>query len=142
MANSISGEPYTKRDVPAVLPDLSRWATNLRGWLSIEFGNVQRGMARAVSRTVTDDTTAGVNDGLIVADATSAPLTVTLPDPNLVGGMIVTILKADGSGNAVTIGGTVSGALNPTLATQYKAKTVQAFVPSPGDGVWLTTASV
>lgn len=142
MANSISGEPYAKRPVPAVLPDVSKWAKNLSAWLGVEFGNVQRGMTRAVSRTVTTATTATEADGLIAADATSAPFTVTLPDPNTVGGMTVTIKRINGAANAVTIGGTVDGAVNPTLGSQYASVTVQAFIPSPGNGVWLKTASI
>ena len=63
-------------------------------------------------------------DHTIRADATTAAFTVTLP-ASPVTGQIVCVKKVDNSVNAVTIGGTVDGAVNPTLVQQYSFKTMQ-----------------
>lgn len=122
---SLASQPYAKRPVPTPANTTTpAWAATLAAWLGTEFANVQRGMTRAPSRTVTSATTATASDGLILADATSAPVTVTLPDPRSVPDMAVTIKRTNGGGNAVTVGGTVDGTLNRTLASQYAAMTV------------------
>lgn len=138
-----ASQPYTRRAVPTPAPGgLSGWASQLSAWLRLEFANVQRGMASASSRTVTAATTALVTDGLILADATGGAFTVTLPDPSGVPDMVVTVKRLNGGANAVTIGGTVDGAANPTLAAQYDALTVWAHVPTGGTGAWYVVASV
>lgn len=62
-------------------------------------------------------------DSVILADATGGAFTVTLP-PVTETLKPITIVRMNGGGNAVTIGGTVNGAANPTLASQYAKKTV------------------
>ena len=56
---------------------------------------------------------------LVLADATGAPFTVTLPSATNRLGREIIIKRMNGGGNAVTIGGTVDGTLNPTLGAQY-----------------------
>lgn len=63
-------------------------------------------------------------DNEIFADATSGAFTVTLPTASTCAGKIFTIVKTDTGPNAVTIGGTVSGVVNPTLTVQYACITV------------------
>lgn len=136
---TVTAQPYAKRPVPD--PDgeksLAAWAAKIASYLGIEFANVQRGQARAGSRTVTDAYTATANDGLILADATSAPFEVTLPDPMAAKDTVLTIKRLNGGGNAVTVGGTVDGTLNPTLGAQWASKTVWS-----SGAAWYTVATV
>lgn len=55
----------------------------------------------------------------VLANATGGAFTVTLPSPVDRIGREIVIKRMNGGGNAVTIGGTVDGAVNPTLASQY-----------------------
>lgn len=133
----LAGPPYAKRAVPAPDVSVKDWPARLSAWLGVELANVQRGTARATSRTVTTDTLATTADGVIVVDATGAPVTVTLPDPASAVNSAITIKRINAGANAVTIGGTVDGAVNPTLASRYDAVTVWAHVAAPGSpGVW------
>lgn len=56
---------------------------------------------------------------LVLADAVGAPFTVTLPSATNRLGREIIIKRMNAGGNAVTIGGTVDGAVNPTLGAQY-----------------------
>jgi hypothetical protein len=139
---SLLGESYTKRAVPSSTEgDLPEWARKIVAWLGIEFGNVQRGMSQATSRTITTSTTLTVNDGLVLVDATSGSISATLPSPSAAQNTAITIKRIDASVNTVTIVGTIDGAVNPTLA-QWKAKTVWAYAPAGKVGVWYSTAVV
>ena len=136
---SISTQPYAKRPVPTPAGqsgNLKAWADRLAAWLGVEFANVQRGTIRASSKTVTAAYTALNTDGLILADATGGAFTVTLPAPATVHDMMVTIKRLNGGGNAVTIGGTVDGTLNRTLASQYATMTVWADISADPAGAW------
>lgn len=138
MANWIAAQAYTKR----TMPDVKAGLQGLLAFLSVEFGNVQRGIARAGSRVVTGNTTVVATDGLILVDTTTAAVTVTLPAANSVLDMLVTIKRISGGAHAVTISGTVDGAVNPTLGSQYAALTLWAYAPSTGAGTWYTVAKV
>lgn len=70
-------------------------------------------------------------DWLILVDATGGAITLTFPDAARLDGLLVTVVKIDSSANAVTLSATINGAVNPTLATQFAGKIVQA-----GQGVW------
>lgn len=63
---------------------------------------------------------------VVLADATSAAFTVTLPPANPYAGVAFTVKKTDASANAVTVDGaeTIDGAANYALAAQYDAVTV------------------
>jgi len=108
--------------------------------LGIEFGNVQRGMARAGSRTLTTSKTLTVHDGLVLVDATAGNISVTLPTIDDVADSVFTIKRIDASINTVTIVGTIDGVASPTLA-QWKSKTVWAYAPAGKAGVWYSVAS-
>lgn len=77
------------------------------------------------SRTVTGNTTALATDHIIYADATSAGLTVTLPQTTDGLGREYVVVKTDATGNAVTVavggGETINGAANKTITTQYES---------------------
>jgi len=75
-------------------------------------------------------------DGLVLASATGGALTVTLPAVGANAGQALTVKKIDSSAHAVTIGGTVDGAANPTLASQYQSMTVM----SDGTNWWKIAA--
>jgi hypothetical protein len=129
--NFLGGTGYSKRSVPTN-------ARELPAWLPTEFGNIERRIASARSKVVTANYTATVGDGLILANGA---ITVTLPNPRDVPDMVLTI-KRIGAAGTVTIGGTVDGALNPTLGSQYASKTIWAHVTSANIGTWHTVASV
>lgn len=108
-----------------------------QGYVDREHAAIQRAIPRAFTRPTTAATTVSALDDLILADATGGPFTVTLPPADRVKDLRVTIKKTDASANAVTVGGTVDGTANPTLATRYKSMTVQS------DGItWHKLASV
>lgn len=120
--------PYHRRPVPL---DYSR------EYFTKEFQSVARALPPSRIAVVRAAYTADETDWLILADGTAAAFAVTLPAASRVQGMAVTVKKTDASANAITIGATVDGAANPTLATQYKAMTVVS------DGnAWLKIASI
>lgn len=92
--------------------------------LDTQFKNVAIAFPPILPTNVFGAYTAQTTDHFIFADATTAAFTVTLPNPADVQCMEVTIKKVDASGHAVTVGGTVDGAVNPSLASRYNAMTV------------------
>lgn len=124
----VARQPYTKRPTPNAYD---------RTFLDLEFSNIQRAIPAVVVQTVTADYMPLVGDTTVFVDATAGAVSVFLPTASRTKGMTFTIKKIDASVHAVTIAGTLDGAVNPTLATQYKAKTVQS------DGTaWFTLATV
>lgn len=120
--------PYTPPGVPKAYDPT---------WTRTQLASIARAIKPTTGRTVVATTTIAATDEVIYCDATAGPFTVTLLPPDQVQFLTVTILKIDASANAVTLGGTVSGAISPTLATQYKSKTINS------DGIhWFTIASV
>lgn len=126
MASLFGGIPYTKRPVPTPTSDgLATWATKLTTWLAIEFGNLSRRTAPASTRAVTGDTTVLITDGMILCDTTSQAISVTWPTPiAATGDWVITILRTSAGAHNVTVVGTVSGTVNPTLTAQYKSMTI------------------
>lgn len=102
-----------------------------------QLARLAQSVAPTTGRSVVAATTILVTDDVIYCDATDAPFTVTLLPAAQCQFLKISIIKTDASANAVTIGGTVSGALNPTLATQYKSKTIVN-----NGSAWYTLASV
>lgn len=95
-------------------------------WERTQLASLAKADKPTTGRTVTTATIVAATDEVIYCDATAGPFTVTLLPANQVQFLTVSIIKIDASANAVTLGGTVSGAVNPTLATQYKAKTINS----------------
>jgi len=89
--------------------------------------------------------TATNTDTIVLADATAAAFTVTLPTSangfNSPVGQILHIKKKDVSANAVTIAAqgadTIQGAANISLAAQYNSRTLW----TDGSGTWYVLAS-
>lgn len=75
------------------------------------------------TKLVTTNYTAVASDGTIRVNATTAPVSITLPETNI--GYTLTIKKVDASLNAVTIVGVVDGVTNPTILVQYQSRTIQ-----------------
>ncbi len=69
-------------------------------------------------------------DETILADASSAAITVTLPDPASYPDEALSIKKIDSSANAVTVAPhgseTIDGAASVTLANQWDSVTVKS----------------
>jgi len=81
-------------------------------------------------KTVTAAYTLTSSDSTVLANASSAAFTVTLPDATTCSGREYVIKKIDSSANAVTVGvtgtQTIDGASSRSLASQYKYITVQS----------------
>lgn len=96
--------------------------------------NLARSVPPQITRNIVGATEVTTADGTIVADTTLSNFAVTLPPAAQVQFLAVAIINI-GSGT-LTITGTVSGVVNPTLA-QWKSKIVQS------DGTrWFTIAQV
>lgn len=74
--------------------------------------------------TITAAATLSINNCTVLADATTAPYTVTLPTASGATRRIYRILKKDASANAVTISTTAGG--NLVINTQYSGYVVQS----------------
>lgn len=114
--------PYAKRAAPQQYS---------KGYFDQELGNIQRGMVRRNVRFVEfasqpDFKVVLANDDTIAVDATGGAITITLPPPEQVQFLTVTIKRMNSGANVVTIGGTIDGAASPILAVQYAAKTFQS----------------
>lgn len=116
----LNRQPYQRQPVP------SSADAALRQMLTVEFQRVQGSYAPSGNmQRVTAAYRVLTSDQVILADASGGAFAVTLPAASAMLGMApLTIKKVDSSANAVTVTGTVDGAVNPTLATQYKAMTV------------------
>lgn len=69
---------------------------------------------------ITDDYTASLSDDVILCDATTSPLTITLPGADSRKGKSFTIKKVDSSGNAVTVAANaIDGASTRSLSSQF-----------------------
>lgn len=110
---------YLRREVPTD-------PTQLSGWLRTELSTIGRSIPPHRSRTVMTDDRIKATDWIVYVDATHGAFTLTLPSPDQVQDLVVTIKKTDNSGNAVTIGGTVDGVANRTLAAQYDGLTLSS----------------
>jgi hypothetical protein len=114
-----ASQTYTRSSPPA-----TQDVRVLRDWLGLELARVQQGIPRANVTTISANYTALPTDGVVLADSTTAPVTVTLPDPARVQYMQVTIKRANAGSNLVTIGGVVDGQTNPLLTEQYASATI------------------
>ena len=90
-------------DVMAALEDLAR-------------------QSEKTQKTVTGDTTLTESDYVVLVDATSGAVTITLPDADAVNsGRSFIIMKIDSSSNNVTISGdaNINGSASLVLSSQY-----------------------
>ena len=96
--------------------------TAFRGWLSDELARVQRAIRKPAFRTIDSAYTPTPSDDFIECDTATAGFTVTLPTASRVAFMEFTLKNI--STNTVTIAGVVDGTTNPTIATQWHARTL------------------
>jgi len=94
----------------------------------INDGSIYNSATSVITTTTNLDLTNNTNSYIVLADATTGPISISLPPityPNAVYREFV-IKKIDSSANAVTIATygteTIDGVDNPTLATQWKYK--------------------
>lgn len=124
----VARKPYSRTVVPQ---------TYSAPWLSNELSNLQRSLIPQTVRTAIANETVHANDCVVLYNASSGAITVTLPLPGQVKNLVLTLKKTDSSANAVTIAGTIDGSASNSLATQYKSMTIVS------DGVsWYKLASV
>ena len=74
--------------------------------------------------SVTGDYLLGDDDDLILCDASSAALTVTLPTPSTLKSRQKHIKKIDSSSNPVTVSGTVDGQSTTDIVFQYDSMSI------------------
>lgn len=78
--------------------------------------------------TITSDLTLTTSHTVVLCDASSGPLTITLPAASTNGGRLYHIKKVDASANAVTIDGdgldTIDDGLSAVLTVQYESITI------------------
>lgn len=84
---------------------------------------------------ITASYTINYNDGVILADATSGNITITLLPALEMTQKRILIMKTDASANTVTVDGnaseTINGALTNVLSTQYAKVEITAY-----NGAW------
>lgn len=89
------------------------------------FGGAEAG------RLVATDTIAGIDDAVFRVDATSGPVGIMLPAPDLMPGRIFHITKVDASANAVTIftedGSDINDVISIELTEQWETAFLQAY---------------
>lgn len=103
--------------------------TSLPEWQRLVASQVNPLLQRTINvATKTAAYTISEGDNTIMADATTAAFTITLPKAALFGGRRFTIKKIDSSAHAVTIDGdgteTIDGAATVSLASQWAFRTV------------------
>ena len=124
----VARKPYAKTSPPQTYDPR---------WLTHELANIQGSQVPQSVRTATVSETPHTYDSVVLYNATGGAISVTLPLPGQVKNLVLYLKKIDSSVNAVTIVGTIDGVANPTLATQYKSKTIVS------DGIsWYQLASV
>lgn len=131
--NILARPPYSPPQVP------SAWSSS---WVRTQLASLVRSIAFQGTRLVLAADVVEATDDTILCDATAGAFNITLPLAAQVGGLRVTIKKIDASANAVTLVGTIDGAVNPTLAAQYKSKTIQSGLVTANTWAWLTLATV
>jgi parallel beta-helix repeat protein len=98
-------------------------------WDGTNWREVARSMASALAVvTKTGAYTLATSDRIVLADATSAAFTLTLPAAANNAGLSYTIKKTDSSANSVTVDGnaseTIDGGTTATLTRQYESITI------------------
>lgn len=126
MSNTLARPPYARADAadfPSVNRELVRVAAQQQGMF-----------VPTVLVSARSPYTVRSTDWLILCDCTAGPITLTFPLAARVDGLYVTVVKTDASANAVTLSGTFSGSVNPTLGVQHAMRIIQA-----GNGVYEMT---
>lgn len=116
---------------PAALPEAAWWAA-LDNVVSSTVGQGAID-ARTITAVASTATTAGallVNE-INPVDATSGPLTMTLPTGKPAGSLIV-VEKEDGTTNAVTVSGSIRGVGSSTLALTLQKESIQFAADASG----------
>ncbi len=127
--------PITDTTPPAALPPAALRANGYLGFdafgalaiLGFPSGGGSGGGGGSWNyRNVTASTGVTLNDGWLLCDATSGPLTITLPDAADAAGHAFVFKKIDATASPVTIAGdaNIDGQASFTLAQQYNALTI------------------
>ena len=121
----VRGNTYFNGDnvsIGALGDNGSKLQVNGSAWINGSFSSPIKTVTAAYTLTSSDST--------VLANASSAAFTVTLPDATTCSGREYVIKKIDSSANAVTVGvtgtQTIDGASSRSLASQYKYITVQS----------------
>lgn len=119
---TIARRPYAARPAPP---------GPQREFLNLELRNIQQAIPTQKVRVVWFESDPQfqvvlATDDTLLVDATGGATAITLPAPDQVQFLRVTIKRVNSGANAVTVVGTVDGATDPTLATQYATMTIQS----------------
>lgn len=116
-------------DTPSIAVVVGTAPVTILGRLWLDTSTTGTGGTGLLSRvTTTVDLTLTTSHTVVLADASSGPLTITLPAASANGGRLYHVKKADSSANAVTIDGddldTIDGGLTAVLTVQYECITI------------------
>lgn len=117
MAGNRALQPYNKRASPP---------SAIKHFLDGELANIERAIPRPTVRSITASDAVSASDDLILADATGGAITVTLGPADRLQFLRVTVKRLNAGANAVTVSGTIDGGASFSLASQYKAVTLQS----------------
>lgn len=108
-----------------------------RTQLRTQLNSLAQSVPPTTGRTVVADTTIVVTDNVVYCDTSGGAIAVTLLPPDQQQFLTVTIINVGNPASTVTVTGTVSGAVNPTLAARWKSITVHST-----GAEWVKLASV
>ena len=123
---TVARPPYNRRDIP------EEWE---HGWWVTELGNIQRSIPTYAVKRVNTLYTPTAVDRSIICDCTVSAVVIGLQAPNRQQGLELIITHAKGA-FPVTVIGTVSGVVDPTLPNLWDSMTIM----SDGEH-WLKIAS-
>lgn len=94
-------------------------------------------LANAAQKTITAATyTALISDNLIIADATSGAITITLPAANAYGTSQITVVKKDSSANTVTVQRAGADTIEGLTSLVISLQRGKVFLVSDGVSIW------
>lgn len=116
-------------DTPSIAVISDTAPALIKGRLWLDTSATGTGGTGLLSRVTTAiDLTLTTSHTVVLCDASSGPLSITLPAASANGGRLYHIKKADSSANAVTIDGdgldTIDGGLTAVLTVQYESITI------------------
>lgn len=98
-------------------------------------------MPRQIDRIVTASATLFPSDNVVLVDTTAGAVTLTLPDAANARGLVLTVKRVTGGGNACTVQGAGSDVIDGStlsLPNQYDVATLAAVLTtSPNTYGWV-----
>ena len=102
--------------------NLLRYDSSISKWVKVVIEDISKHLRKSIV-SITANYTVDNNNEVILADATSAAITITLPDPSTNSGKELIIQKIDSTINTVTLQpstGNIEGSTSISLSRQYE----------------------